>query len=982
MKLAREDWAPVLRLLDAALELPPERRDDWLSGLPADAAAYRAPLVQLLADRRAIETNDFLQSAARLADAGRAEFGAGRVMGPYRLTRKLGHGGMAEVWLAERADAAHRRSVALKLPRVEVQPRVIAARFARERDILSTLTHPQIASVLDAGIDGAQPWLAMEFVDGQPITGYCDAQRLDIAARLRLFLQVLRAVQHAHARLVIHRDIKPSNVMVDAAGSVKLLDFGVAKLLEAEGGAAETALTQWGGRAMTPQYASPEQVAGGVLGTATDVYSLGVLLYQLLVGRLPYVLSRDSAAALEEAILAAQITPPSQAVSERARSRTLRGDIDTIVLKALQTAPAERYASAEAFAQDIERHLQSQPILARPASAGYKLRKLLSRHRITFAAGAAVACALVAGTGVALWQAERAREQATRANEVKQFMLSIFEDADTTLGAGRKTTAADLLRQAYARLTKEPVSDAVTRVELLTVIGASLVGQGEYAQSIPVLEEAAHLALTTLGVDHADTANAQLILGESLQALGRGKEAVAQLDASAIGMQRNGNIAGEVHSLRFKAFVRAREAHYDESVALAAEAVRLAEEHLVASDKRTVMLANFGLADTMNLARREGRLAPARRAYALAREIYGDRLNGDSMAIRSLYAYSLVLEGELQHGLLELKSLLDHQIELLGPDHADVGSTHGRISSTLMWLGEPLAAVDSLRSTIRINLANLGDGKPNSDTGKMQMALGLALANARHYEDADRELVRAIEILAPHSDENGFNARLALGARAFVLTNAGRLGEADAIFARLQERPGGGPREQATNDLRLGRLRSIQGRHDEALSLIRGATEYFGKASTGTDRATALAALGHAQIAATGAHGLAEQALATLSQAAALLESRQPHLSPERADVHVGLARAHLALGHADEAVASATQAADFWKTFDNGSHVDATALLWQARALTAAKRPQEAAVALGQARGLLAASKLPADHVLLAQAQRELAGLTTAGQR
>ena len=444
MNLSPADWAIALRLLDEALDLPPTAREAWLATLPAEWAALQPALRQLLDDRRHIDAGAFLRelpaiSAPADATAGpAAHFAMNQAISPYVLLRELGAGGMASVWLAERADGAHGRAVALKLPWLGARAQVIGERFARERQILSALTHPNIASVLDAGTDGAQPWLALEHVDGEPITRWAVQRQLDVPARLRLMLQVLQAVQHAHAQLVIHRDIKPSNVLVDGNGQVKLLDFGVAKLLDDTGATRDTALTQLGGRALTPQYASPEQMTGQPLGTASDVYALGVLLHELLTGHLPYVLKRATPAALEEAILAAQTGKPSALADDRATQRALRGDVDTIVAKALALRPADRYASAEALAQDIERHLSALPILARPASLGYRLGRLFKRHGLVITAGGCMALALVAGAGLALWQADRARSEAQRSAAVQSTIFGAVVICAATLWVAQR----------------------------------------------------------------------------------------------------------------------------------------------------------------------------------------------------------------------------------------------------------------------------------------------------------------------------------------------------------------------------------------------------------------------------------------------------------------------------------------------------------------------------------------------------------------
>ena len=354
MKFTDQEWVALSRLLDEALELAPAERQAWLETLPHEASGLGPTLRELLAAHATGETTEFLRTLPRLwpalvdGEGPRLHEGAG--IGPYRLLRRLGQGGMGSVWLATRSDGVLKRPVALKLPHAPSRGAQIAERFARERDILAALEHPHIARLYDAGVaDDGQPFLALEYIEGEPLVDFCDKRHLDLSARLRLFLQVLDAVQYAHAHLVVHRDLKPSNILVTHQGQVRLLDFGIAKLI-AEEPAAESELTQAAGRLLTPDYASPEQISGAPLTTATDVYSLGVILYQLISGERPYRLRRDSRGALEDAILEAEIARPSAACadSEKASLRglplkklqkLLRGDLDNIVLEALRRLP-------------------------------------------------------------------------------------------------------------------------------------------------------------------------------------------------------------------------------------------------------------------------------------------------------------------------------------------------------------------------------------------------------------------------------------------------------------------------------------------------------------------------------------------------------------------------------------------------------------------------------------------------------------------
>jgi serine/threonine protein kinase len=407
-------WTDIEPYFDRALQLDEQACTTWLGELaeqrPDVAKAVRA----LLEQRAALNAAGFLEGAAfavvenlapalrdivarhavRLTGSSavaqniRHGWQGGALVGPYRLIREIGVGGMSSVWLAERSDGQIKREVALKLPLTG--PRMQVERFLRERDILAALTHPNIARLYDAGIsETGQPYLAMEYIAGTQLTESCDERLLGIRARLRVFVQAMQAVQFAHAELVIHRDLKPSNMLVTSDGRVVLLDFGIGKLLT-EDSAAETELTQMSGRLFTPGYASPEQIAGQPLTTASDVYSLGVVLYELLTGVRPYRLKYDSRAALEDAILKEDLRRPSlnrfspyvataRGTSPRALARSLTGDLDTIVLKALKRNPQERYASVSAFAQDIGNYLQNLPVSARPDSLWYRIGRFTAR---------------------------------------------------------------------------------------------------------------------------------------------------------------------------------------------------------------------------------------------------------------------------------------------------------------------------------------------------------------------------------------------------------------------------------------------------------------------------------------------------------------------------------------------------------------------------------------------------------------------------
>jgi len=511
-------------LLDAALALPVAERAAWLAALPADARALKPDLLALLG-RAGVETDTFLRDPVALPadflhEGPRADRSGDRV-GPWRLLAELGSGGMATVWLAERADGGLQRQVALKLPRVGWAPG-LAERMARERDILAALEHPRIARLYDAGVTAeGRPWLAMEHIEGVPIDAFCREQSLDVHDRLRLVLQVADAVAHAHARLVVHRDLKPSNILVTAAGEVRLLDFGVAKLLESD--APSSGLTQHIGAALTPDYASPEQVAGRTVGVATDVYSLGVVLYELLTGERPYRLGRQSTAALEEAILAADVPRASTRTTDSKTARALRGDLDAVLAKALAKRPVRRYPSIEAFAADLQRHLDGLPVQAQAPSWRYRARKFIGRHRLVLAGATLLVASVVAGLAGTLWQARRAAEQARIAQHERDRALEqlrIAEASDEQLrvalaeAGGRKVSARDIAERVEKQVLQRYRDDPLLRARLLLQLGSLYLEAGvvdDAARATTLGREAAASAGNTTLTGHADCQQAALL---------------------------------------------------------------------------------------------------------------------------------------------------------------------------------------------------------------------------------------------------------------------------------------------------------------------------------------------------------------------------------------------------------------------------------------------------------------------------------------
>ncbi len=446
-KLEPEGWKTLSTLLDAALDLPPTERAAWLDRLDPRDAAHRAAIEELLDALGRAEAAGFLGSPAALDAVPQLvavpSFRRGVEIGPYRLEREIGRGGMGTVWLAERSDGRFERRVAVKFLSLALTGRIGLERFRREGRILGGLLHPQIAELVDAGVtEAGHPYLVLEYVDGEPIDAYCRRRNLDLHARVRLFLDVLAAIAHAHANLIVHRDIKPSNVLVRTDGQVKLLDFGIAKLMVPDG-PANAALTGEA-VALTPLYAAPEQLRGETVTAATDLYALGVLLYLLLAGEHPAGPGPHSPADLMRAIVETDPLRPSEAtgIPDKFR-RQLRGDLDTIVLRTLKKDPGERYASVTALEEDLRRYLKHEPIRARPDTLLYRTGKFLERNRLAVLGVTLASVALIVTAGVAIRRGIDARHRFDQVRKMAHtFLFDFYDELDRVSGS---TKAKELL---------------------------------------------------------------------------------------------------------------------------------------------------------------------------------------------------------------------------------------------------------------------------------------------------------------------------------------------------------------------------------------------------------------------------------------------------------------------------------------------------------------------------------------------------------
>ncbi len=699
------DWPRFSALLDAYLELEPGQRSAWLGGLPENDAQFKPSLEAMLstAERRDDSWLDRPMSGGEIA----SPYVDGMRLGPWRLLQPLGSGGMGAVWLAARADGAYERTVALKLPHTHLLAGAQRERFQRERDILAGLTDPRIARFYDAGVgEDQQPWLALEYVQGTPITEHCERRALSTRDRVALLREVAAAVQAAHARLVVHRDLKPANVLVTAAGDVKLLDFGIAKLIDDD--ADNDGLTQLGGRAATPDYAAPEQLDGGTVTVATDVYALGVMLYELLAGQRPFP-TRSRLARMIEARGEAPLA--STRVTGKRRAE-LVGDLDAILVKAMSPDPAERYASADAFSEELQRYLSHQPIQAQRIGRWRRAIKFVRRHRQGVAVACALTLALAAGVTGVLWQAQRATEEARRASAIKDFLIEIFAANDPRSVSDQPhggITAKALLDAGAAKLESRFSDDPDVQIELLRTV-ADL-----YAQ---------------LGEDERY---------EALQALQLKKV------RERYGPLHPNILDGAVEAAQRACFSTERE----RCTKLIAEADRLLK---AAGDRDPHLRAQWWLARGYMLQGEDGKTAEAGLAFENAVSLYRrhqPRSRGHVTALHELAGFYMSMKLDHARAIATYRETLLLAESLPNRNDAELQTLYGNLGLAYQQIGQFSEAADSFRKSADIADRTTGAEFPTAWAPRANAARTLHLAGQR--DAAHREFARLLPLLTKDS---------------------------------------------------------------------------------------------------------------------------------------------------------------------------------------------------------------------------------------
>src|SRR3984957_7827055 len=825
MEMTPETWKQVKALLEPALELAPAQRADFLKQKCPDEATRRE--VEELLENHELAGN-FLSNAVmnpRVAiprgvrengpgsDFGSAGSGAGtssagarlgQVLGNYRILSKLGEGGMGQVWLAEQT-APLRRQVALKLIRVGIYDDSVLQRFESERQSLASMNHLSIAKVFDAGTtpDG-QPYFAMEYVPGLPITHYCDGKRLKISERLHLFVQVCEGVQHAHQKAIMHRDLKPANILVvevDGKATPRIIDFGLAKAVT-PAAPTEGLLTQVGAFVGTPGYMSPEQVNPDLhdIDTRTDVYSLGVVLYELLTGFLPFDKKSDDQRFADKFRQLREEDPPTPSTKVRADRESsatkakerstdpkqlvslLRGDLDGITMKGLGRDPARRYGTPSRIAADIRRYLHHEPVTVRPASSAYKLRKYVRRHRFGVAVGTAMALLLAGFAAVQALQLRRIMRERDRANRITDFMVGMFKVSDPNEARGNKIMAREILDKASNNIEAGLAKDVEVQSQFMQVMAQTYINLGLFARAHRLAERALENRRRALGPNDRKTLESMTQLGWILDREGHDLEA-EKLIRETLELQRR--VLGPEDRLTLETtdslgIILEKEGHYAEEEKLERELVAIRTRKLGPEHPQTLR-SMLNLADALH---GESHLPESEKQFRQLLEIERRVLgSGHPSMLATMHNLANVIQEQGRYDEAEIlyRETLETEQRVLGPEHPDTASTMTTLANAIIYgQGRSSGAEVLYRKALEVAQRTLGPEHPYT-TGAEE-GLANVVSTQGHYAEAEklhREILAIPMRLLVPAPPDTLLSQYNLGD---VLFREGHLPEADKLF--------------------------------------------------------------------------------------------------------------------------------------------------------------------------------------------------------
>ncbi len=736
------DFQKIKDIFTAVTETPFDHREEVLLAQCGEDEDLLAEVRSLLAIHDEPE-HDIEQQAFDLDSltAGNGKAYEGKYFGHYKIIREIGVGGMGAVFLAERTDGEFEHQVAIKIVRQTLVSSDLERHFRRERQILASLNHPNIAQLLDGGVsENGEPFFVMEYVEGKTLTAF--AEQLSINEKLGLFLKICAAVAFAHRNLVVHRDLKPSNILVTKNGVPKLLDFGLAKLSETDSSTGNAGTTQTAFRALTPAYASPEQIRGNKVTTSSDVYSLGVILYELLSGDKPFSVENKNLEEIMLTITASEPLPPS-AVIERSPvlHHQLKGDLDNIVLMAMRKESDRRYSSVEVFAHDIERHLHHLPVNARPLTIRYRAAKYIQRNRIAAIAASLILIAIFTGSAIALIQYRQTRKEREKAEAINTFLQKMLL---TALPQGKKSgyssTINDMLEQATKRLDGNDLdSQPDVKAELAETIGTAYLNQGQY-----------------------DLADKYLKMALAVKTEVFGPKSTRLLSANV-----------QIASLYVA------RSNYDEADKLYGEILPLARSELAANRLEPVVMAD-ALNNYALLRRARGDSARAEKLYRESISVVSSNPDANTNQARTMIALTLLDQGKFEESEVEVRKLMAESVQASGPETVEIANELTLLGSILMEQGRLTESAESLRSAEKIYKQLLGPNNIATFDNLRLQAQVLYLSG--NYAEAQRLIEQVLDNYRQNANPKYISFASALTVQGLILTSSGKIFEAEKVL--------------------------------------------------------------------------------------------------------------------------------------------------------------------------------------------------------